>query len=159
MTVPYPVHYRFRGKRLRHLNRREYTALFQVKPKKDDPDTELIRAGRNAVKRFDLGKGHDLEASHTQMACLVQPVLLCSGQQPRNPGPEPPKGTKTHRHWKVKADKFARYYLTMHRPEEDLYDEHSVNEYKYDYDALQDWVNHLIDRAANHDDILAWFRL
>ena len=45
--------------------------------------------------------------------------------------------------WTNKANTFALFYLTMFRPETELYEKGQVNTYKYDYEAWEEFYNQL----------------
>ena len=60
---------------------------------------------------------------------------------PRHPGPW--RNTAT---WRANADEYARYLLTIFRPETDYYDASTQkNPYEYTFDALVKWVESMQD--------------
>jgi hypothetical protein len=144
IPVPYPVHYKHRGKELGLMNRHEYAILVKVKilPSTKKEDTETW--GRCKSRRYPLGEGHVLRATHNQLIKSKIPTLICCGKVPRYPGVLPQAASgKKKRAWSERANKFARYYLTLFRPETELYDNTSENTLSYNWPALQGWLAEL----------------
>ena len=71
-----------------------------------------------------------------------QQTVICCGRMPNYPGDEP-VDVEEHRRWKPAADKFARYMLTVFRPEIDLYQRGQTNTLTYDWAALKAFVHDL----------------
>ena len=82
VVVPAPSLYRYRGEKLRQLNRWEYYSIVQVKKatKSDEEDEDVAGAtseesGRKKNKRFDFGKGIMIFGSYQQMLRSKQVTL------------------------------------------------------------------------------------
>ena len=122
VVVPAPSLYRYRGEKLRQLNRWEYYSIVQVKKatKSDEEDEDVVGAtseesGRKKNKRFDFGKGIMIFGSYQQMLRSKQVTLKFFAHPPRHPGPSPlpdAHSTKTER-WRNAANKFALYFLML----------------------------------------------
>ena len=146
IPVPYPVHYRFRGKELRYMNLEEYTSLVEIKPKRS-ANKEKHTTGKMPATQFEFGDGHPLKATHAQFLRAKQHTLIYCRKKPLLPKrrPDPETCTKeVWNDWQRKADAFAKYYLTMFRAESDIYDMSSCNTLDYDWNAFQEWKSALI---------------
>ena len=71
-------------------------------------------------------------------------MIFCK-TPPRYPGETPPDDATSIQHttWQKKADKFAKYYLTMFRPEPEKFNANQPNNYSYNWNALVQWVQEL----------------
>ena len=144
--------YRYRGEKLRQLNRWEYYSIVQVKKatKSDEEDEDVVGAtseesGRKKNKCFDFGKGIMIFGSYQQMLRSKQVTLKFFAHPPRHPGPSPlpdAHSTKTER-WRNAANKFALYFLMLFRPEEDLYEEGQPNMYSYRWEDFINFAQYL----------------
>ena len=139
----FPAHYRYRGEALRGLNRFEYSANVMVEKKLQINYDESHR-GRDVNRRYDFGKGHLLQATHTQVIRSKQTIAITCGKSPKPPGKEPTDRNLWHK-WKRNADRFAYCYLALFRPEYDLYEDgQDPTLLKYDWETFQQWIDFLI---------------
>lgn len=123
----------------------------------------------NATRKSKSRKRFPLESSflgcdeiyHVLLQKQRTPLLV--GQPPRHPGKKPTlikpetvsddaniASTAQLEEWTSKANRYARYYLTLFRP-------HSMKEdgLSYTWEALEEWVEEL----RNSDSVLSTFRL
>ena len=146
--IPYSVLYNNRGNALRHYSRYEMTALTEVVEKKNN--TESSR-----VKYFNMADSFILSARYCFKLRAKQCTPLLTVKAPRHPGSRP-TDPKAVPEWKRKADFFAKYILTVFRPEPEYFDaSRQQNTYLYDYDTLVSWIEHC-QRSTN---MLAKFRI
>ena len=171
--ISYAALYRYRGKALGNLNRYEYSALVQVVQTKNESN-DTCTSGRSSSKRFPFEKGLGIENNYHQ--CLrskaMTPKFTRSPPAPPKNMPHPPDldesddedGWEKYKldvaSWRRKADRFAHFYLTMFRPETELYKKDQTNTYKYDYDAFVKFYKYqlLWSRVIN-DSIISRLRL
>ena len=132
--VPCSALYANRGKALRFLNRNEYRAL--VGDKKKSSDT-----GRSKVTEYSFASNFEIGCQYTQYPIAKHRTVVLTSKAPRYPGPEVPPNDVDYKQWKRRADRYASYFLTEFRPEEDCYKDGQVNRYRYDWDALKGWVH------------------
>ena len=87
---------------------------------------------------------------------MKQKTAIVTVKDPPFPGDRPsPSIRKAYERWRTKADKYARFYLTLYRPESDLYEVSQPNPYSYTWEALEEFVYSLsIDSS-----LLSKFRL
>jgi hypothetical protein len=86
VAVPYPAHYRFRGKELQFLNRSEYNALVMTKKRRE---THCSIRGHIASTQFLYGDSYLLVPFYAQFLRSKQHILLCAGKPPKPPGLRP----------------------------------------------------------------------
>ena len=143
-----PELYDHRGKDLAWMNREEFYALMRVEKithksdGKESPGAASPKSTRPRAGRYNFGSGIIIEASHQLRVLSKQTVLVWTHKIPLHPGPEP-KEVRKYRNWRCRADKFAQFVLTMFRPEEDHYDDSTVNALSYDWPALMQWISSL----------------
>jgi len=172
--ISYAALYRYRGKALRNLNRYEYSAFVQVVQTKNESN-DTCTSGRSSSKRFPFEKGLDIENNYHQ--CLrskaMTPKFTRSPPTPPRVVPqqdfdesdddyEDKKENYEYRRakWRDKADRFAHFYLTMFRPETELYKKDQTNTYKYDYDAFVKFYKYQLLRSrVINDSIISRLRL
>jgi len=176
--ISYAALYRHRGKALKDLSRYEYCACVKVVESKDDssssPNTSSGH-GRSKSTAFPFGPGLGIENNYHQILRSKQ----LTPKFPRSP-PPPPKVKPQHQepdqfdeageyedyvskyeheldNWRKKADKFAHFYLTMFRPEEELYERGQICRYKYNYEAFLEFYVRVRVAARGskyHNDLL-----
>jgi len=155
MPVSYAALYRYRGEELKNCSRYTYSACVNVV----DIESNISPSGRKKSKAFPFGAGLGIEKNYQQVLRLKQkiPKLTRSPPPPPQIKPQPPdldesdvryEGQyKTYKSdlaaWRKKADRFARFYLTLFRPETELYEKGQINTYKYDYEAWEEFYNQL----------------
>jgi hypothetical protein len=146
--VPKVAMYANRGFDLRELNLMEYVALIDMR--------ERVTTASTKCKHFDFPPSFICAAEYDQMLCMKQKTVIVIGKSPRHPGDRPRRlcGRSSER-WKREADEYARFYLTLYRPEVLCYEINQENNYKYDWDALNDFVESL----SRDKTILSKFRL
>ena len=156
--VSYAVLYRYRGKELKHLSRYAYNAIVSVVESSSAGDNDAS-CGRKKSRVFPFGEGLGMENNYHQVLRLKQriPKFTKSPPAPPSLGPLSPElddsdeGCEDQRKmyegdlvdWTKKANKFAHFYLTMFRPETELYEKGQINTYKYDYEAFVKFYNQL----------------
>jgi hypothetical protein len=151
--IPYVAHYGHRGEGLRYLSRMEWEALVQIKKRRK---TDTFSNRRTPAKQFLFTESYSLHTCHAQFLRAKQRVIVFSRKQPKCPGNKPDEtSTKQYKQWKEKADYFSRYFLTMFRPELNCYDISHTNHYRYDWEALETWIEQL----QRDSSILSKFRL
>ena len=147
LLIPRPAFYRNRGKELRHLNEMEYEALIDFRKKGNGE-------GKKATE-LDFGPSFKCAATHTQYLRAKQRTIIVTRKAPHHPGKRPTESHQTIERWKEQANRYARFYLSIFRPETECYDAGHENPYSYDWDALEEFVDEL-----SHDDcIISKFRL
>lgn len=154
IPVLFPQRYNYRGECFRHYNRQEYTCLVRIQPQDNDELLEdgsstTRRRGRKKSRRFKLGKGHPVEASHQHVLHTKQRVPMYTGRVPPWPG-EPPANisgdsdNSRMMEWMSKANECARFLLTAFRPEVNNFDDdHRDDSLKFDHEALLEFLNDL----------------
>ena len=141
VAVPYPVHYRFRGKELQFLNRSEYNALVITKKRRE---THCSTKGHIASTQFLYGDGYLLGPFFAQFLRSKHHILLCAGKPPKPPGLRPSEPGREQKQWQNRADTFAKYYLHHFRPEIDLFDGTQINNLDYSWESFQQWKANLL---------------
>ena len=166
MPVSYPALYRYRGEELKHMNRYQYTALVKVESSKEDDSSRTVdtkTSGRKKSKPFMFADGLGIEKYNYQVLRTKQltPKFITSPPPLPKIEPQPPdleesdedyedqmkQYKREHSAWKKKADKFAHFYLTMFRAEDELYQKGQDNRYKYDYEAFVEFYEQLICKS------------
>ena len=114
--VPQVALYLYRGDQLSLLNFYEYLGCILFH-NESNPCVEVHDLG--TAQRFPMDpnfEGH-LDCHHSLL--LNQATPLLSGPVPRHPGkkPDQSRGKNALSSWKERADKYARYYLLLFRPE------------------------------------------
>lgn len=165
-----PYHYFYRGEHLSDMSRLEYYLLVRILERKssnkecndnggDDGDNNE-RSSQRGIKaeRFEFAPGHILFHSHIQMLKFFQPTPIISNpiQKPKHPVIHTTSESSQKDNFIQRGYKFAIYFLTLFRPETEFYNatEHT-NEYKYDWNAYQEWIQQL----RKDDTIISYCRL
>ena len=164
ILVPQVALFKYRGEGLSKLNYYEYLACVKfenlpILEKEDDEDEDEDEQRQNRRKRrtrrpqaakFPMDTRFDGCNDCRHCIRTKQCTPLLSGTKPSHPGTEPclDNGPE-HEAWKLKADTYARYYLTLFLPG-DLVDHISM-----DWVGLQTFVS----RLQNDDNIISTFRL
>ena len=146
--IPYVACYSHRGEKLKHLNRYEYASLIQIKKKTSDTQNQRST-------RFEFCSSFPLQRCYAQYFRAKQKTVIFNGKAPRHPGPTPNPNSTQYQKWNSQADLFARYYLTAFRAEPACFLGHQQNNYCYDWNTFQFWI-----QALQHDSsVLSKFRL
>ena len=144
--------YRYRGKRLKSLNRLEYCSCVRVVK---DPEYQIKESnktthqGRINNKQFRFSEGIEISANHHQIMRSKSCTPKLFKSPPPHPGLQPETDddeSEEAKKWRKKADKFACYYLTMFQPEPELCDETLLAPEKcprYDWHAFELFVKDL----------------
>ena len=145
--IPKAALYANRGFKLRDLNTIEYNALVRH---------GLKNSSTTRSKRFAFSTSFEGAANYEQVLLQKQKTVIVIRKSPKHPGKEPgtTKG-KTYDQWKIGADKYARFYLTLFRAEPECYSSCHQNLYSYDWKVLMSFVDFLPSDSA----ILSTFRL
>jgi len=144
VAIPYPSLYRYRGEKLKHLNRIEYFSMIQIhKDRPDDNDSEpphlQYKRRRKKSKQFRFGDGIDISTNHHQVVRLKLCTPKFFKHTPPHPGQKPKESNSTSdafRQWNKKSKKLAQFYLTLFRPEPNLYKDKQPNTYSYEWKDL-----------------------
>ena len=176
LPVSFAALYRYRGKALKSLTRYEYTALVRV-VETSSAETSDTRCGRKKSRTYPFGAGLGIENTYHQVlrSKLLTPKFTSSPPSPPKKMPQLPildesdeesdegyndqlKAYKREladwrKKWRKKADKFAHFYLTVFRPEDELYEKGQVCTYKYDYEAFLKYYNQLCWGRCEIDDL------
>jgi hypothetical protein len=148
MLIPKVAMYANRGFGLRELNLIEYAALIDICEKSTTTNTRC--------KHFEFPPSFVCAAEYEQTLCMKQKTVLVIGKAPDHPGKKPLRMRgRLFERWKHEADEYARFYLTLFRPEITCYEISQENNYKYDWDALDEFVRSL----STDSSILSKFRL
>ena len=163
--VSYAALYRYRGKDMKDLNRYEYCAVVRVADRETaDKSPKKSTAGlRQKSKAFEFGTGLGIEKNHHQVLRSKQCTPKFKRSPPAHPGPKPQpqsqplvvesktlvvESKKKYESdlvsWRKRADRFARYYLIMFRPEDVLYEDGQVCSYAYNYETFVEFYEQLI---------------
>ena len=146
-VVPQCSMYANRGHSLAHLNRLEYASI--IRTAKETPEDPL------RMKQYRFGDDYELRGFFSQVIMAKHKTPLVIRKPPRHPGKRPTVNSKQHRPWQEAADKYAEYFLTLFRPEPDCHAANHINNYRYTWEALEEFVSQL-----QHDNsILSKFRL
>jgi len=141
-TVGQETHYMHRGDALKNYSFYEYCALVHVVPRKtegSDSAGEVTnqaqrRSGRMKNGRFRFAMQHP---QYQTMEQLLQSKIcipiLCGRGPPSHPGPR-----RDSSKWKAKAQRFAEYMITLHKPW-DL--ELKAPDIDLSYEALCQWIS------------------
>jgi len=150
IPVSYAALYRYRGESLKHLNRYEYNALIRVEKKADDEGPK--KAGRKKNLSFQFAPGLDIDKNYHQVlnSKLLTPKFSRSPPSPPTAKPQPPDLEESdtgyedqYKAWRRKADCFAHFYLTMFRPETELYEKGQANSYKYNWESFEEYYDQI----------------
>ncbi|CAB9509762.1 Inherit from euNOG: Conserved hypothetical protein [Seminavis robusta] len=148
--VPATALYLYRNRSLHDLNYYEYMASLSFVNKKPR-QTECNLKDVHAQEHFPLEDG--FIAPHTCYHVIGHKLRtpLIIGKLPRHPGKLPPPSvpSKLALAWRSKADFFAKFYLSLFRPE------HASSSYEYTWEHLQSFVAQL----QNDSSIISKFRL
>ena len=156
--VSYAALYRYRGMDMKDLNRYEYCAIVRVADRETAGTSQKNSAGgREKSKAFEFGAGLGIEKNHHQVLRSKQCTPKFKKSPPAPPGPKPQpqplalvdeESEKKYQSdlasWRKRADRFARYYLIMFRPEDELYKEGQVCSYAYNYETFVEFHEQLI---------------
>jgi hypothetical protein len=146
--VPVSSFYANRGYDLRNINLVEYCTIIDVK------EIKGFSATRN--KHFSFSDRFFCAANHDQALRSKQRTVLVIRKPPPHPGDRPLlQPSKGYDRWRKQADDYARFYLTLYRPEVDCYSAEQHNDYLYTWEALESFVYSL----SSDDTILSKFRL
>ena len=151
-AISYPELYRYRGKALKGMNRLEYCALVKVVKKEGRCiPASSCKEGRGFNTAFPFGKGLKIGTEYCQILRSKQTTPKLFQKMPDHPGKKPLDPGR-QRKWKMRADTFAFHYLTMFRPEVELYEGRQSYQYSYSWKALIDFEAELrsSDRAISH---------
>jgi len=148
VLVPECSFYPDRGEGLKELSRHEYAALIKVERR-----GKLDRNKRRTA--FLLGEKHPCFAQYAQYLRAVQCTVIVTRKAPPHPGINPGRGTDEEAAWREKANRYAKYYLTIFRPERLCYEQHQLNKYGYAWEDLVDFITHMQSDTA----VLSKFRL
>ena len=147
LYIPKAALYANRGFELRGLNTIEYNALIRYGAK---------TSSTKRSKRFAFPASFEGAANYEQVLMKKHKTIIVIRKSPKHPGKEPDtKKGKTYDQWKIEADNYAKFYLTLFRPEFDCYSSAEQNLYSYDWAALRSFVNELMSDSS----ILSTFRL
>jgi len=148
MLIPKVALYANRGYDLRELNLIEYFALIDKRPRTTTKNTQS--------KHFEFPLSFVCASEYDQVLCMKQKTVIVVGKAPPYPGNRPRqiRGAQYDK-WRREADEYARFYLTLFRPEVLCYDIVHENTYKYDWESLEAFVNAL----STDKSILSKFRL
>ena len=141
LLIPDVAFFANRGNQLRDLSRYEYAALVELKDRTEE-------GGKRATE-FPFGEGFICKAHKAQFLRAKQHTVLVIRKPPHHPGTEPPTSSRSHPKWLEKADRYARFYLTLFRPEPNCYKPSHENTYEYTWKALEEFVTQL-----QHDDCI-----
>jgi hypothetical protein len=148
------ANYSNRGEGLANLSRSEYDSLIQIKTRRSQLQTT---SSRIRSKQFLFYEGFSPHGNYAQFLRAKQRTLIYYAKGPRHPGKQPPTEvtSKQYKNWKIKADKFATFYLIAFRPEPECFNGNHRNMLTYDWNALQQWIREL----QEDNSILSKFRL
>ena len=165
-AIPYCFLYRYRGEKLKDLNRLEYYSTIQVK-KDNDMDTKSstpphiqFKKGRKKSTRYAFDSGLEIHANHYQVMRSRQCTCKIFEQPPKHPGLPPedvPENKQALLRWEKSANKMAMWYLTLFRPERNLYSKAQVNTYSYGWNAFIDFLDEL--QQNKYTNAISRFRL
>jgi len=148
--IPATSTFYFRGKALQEMNYYEYLACVDFinqppSPKRDNP---LNFKAQTQFKTHPSFMGY-FDSYHVVRRKQHTPLL--TGKIPPHPGDAPPleAAASLRDQWTKKADAFARYYLTLFRPES------MDDSLLYTWEALCDWIQVLQDDNS----VISTFRL
>ena len=149
-AVSYPELYRHRGEALKGMNRLEYCALVRVVKKGGRSIDPSVRSSRLSTA-FPFGKGLKIGTEYCQILRSKQCTPQLFQKMPDHPGKRP-SGPKQRRKWQMRARTFAFHYLTMFRPEVELYEAKQAYQYDYSWKTLLDFEAELrsSNRAISH---------
>jgi hypothetical protein len=152
-AISYPELYRYRGKALKGMNRLEYCALVKVvrKERRSIGPASSCKEGRGFNTAFPFGKGIKIGTEYCQILRSKQTTPKLFQKMPNHPGKKP-SGPRQRRKWQMRADTFAFHYLTMFRPEVELYEANQSYRYAYNWKALINFEAELrsSNRAISH---------
>ena len=133
--VPVAAFYSNRGKLLKDLNRYEYTALIKIVKKKD------VKIRERTIQ-FPFGDGFTPACQFAQQLEAKHRTVVITSKSPPHPGSKPNKKQKMELYqWQQEADVFARYILTIFRPEITCFQANHQNCLGYTWDDFQKWIN------------------
>ena len=151
-AISYPELYRYRGEKLKDLNRLEYCSMVRVvKDRTTNAPTSGL--GRKKNESFQFGKGLKIGSEYRQVLLSKQCTPKFFGKMPRHPGKEPSDPSQRDR-WREQAEQFAFHYLTMFRPEDELYEagQEWGSKKDYSWEAFLEFESELrsSDRAVDN---------
>ena len=147
LLVPQAAFYYYRSERLYDLNFYEFLACIEMQSEKPSSPQELKP---NAHSQFLLHNDFVGRSDCYHIIRRKQCTPLLTGRKPHFPGKEPDVcNKKAHRSWSLCADEFAKYYLSLFRPD---YPDSNLG---YTWDHLCTWISDL----QNDDSIMSQFRL
>jgi hypothetical protein len=146
--IPKAAFYANRGKGLRSLNLIEYHSLIQY--------TKKTKSENEINQRFPFATTIECCSDYDQMLVSKHKTILVLQKPPSHPGKEPSEQHSVkYKRWKGRADIYARFYLTLYRPEVDCYSIDMSNNYQYTWEALRQFEETL----SNDHSVLSKFRL
>ena len=133
ILVPQVALFQFRGEELSKLNYYEYLACIKFEnrpvPREEEEEGDPVDDEENDVvnnknaKRREAGSKFEMDVNFEgYMDCrhcirMKQSTPLLSGKKPTHPGTVPlPSDGRLYEAWKLKADNYAKYYLTLFLP-------------------------------------------
>ena len=136
--IPVVLHYNYRSSALKDLNRLEYYTLIGIKQYGNSEKKITSKKGRKSSARFPFHKNHPLYQTHYQFIRSRQSTPIFMDKPP----PLPTQIQHMSPRQKVIADTFASFWLTMYRPETQVFDGlHKISTLKYDWNAFVQWCN------------------
>jgi len=129
-------HYRYRGAQLSSLSFYVWSAVINVLSKSEIAAN--VATDRHPNAHYDFDSRHPLAATHTQRLRLKSKIPMLAGASP----PMHPGKKRSDAKWKRKADAFAAYVITLHKPwsVDTLAPDIALN-----WNSFQTWVQHLDD--------------
>ena len=140
VSIPYPLHYCFRGPELKLLSRFEYYATVKVKKKHNCNDKAKRRKKSQTI---EFGKGHPLKKTHHQIIKSKQSVVITFGKIPIAPSMDDEYIQQNLLKWKRYANKYAKYILILFHPESALFETGQKNKLGYLWEDLQEQIQKL----------------
>ena len=145
IVIPEVALYRFCGQTLKKLSYYEYLACIKF----ENEPMPKIRKGGTALQ-FQLDPEFQGFPDCRHAIRTKQHTPLLTGKKPRHPGKEPPPNNVVARNsWIQKANKYARYYLTLFCPGD------MATSIDFTWNGLQKFIVSLED----DDKIISKFRL
>jgi hypothetical protein len=145
IVVPEVALCKYRGQKLQKLNYYEYLGCIKFE---NEPIPKKRRGG--TALQFQLDPQFEGFPDCRHVIRTKQHTPLLTGKRPRHPGTEPPQNNIVARNsWIQKADRYARYYLTLFCPG----DMTASTEFTWD------GLNKFITALESDDRIISKFRL
>lgn len=130
--------YYYRAMELDDYNFYEYKACIKADNDKVRDETKDKPEDYRQQRHFRMLHAFVGNQDCREVILNKQQTPLLFGRSPAHPGPQPPSHTPLHKPWKVRADMYARYYMTVFYP-------HRLGDNVYfHWEALQEWVSVLL---------------